>query len=161
MAIAESGPAAVRTVWIPIANGRPGAPHPITIPRIEGEGFAPVGIAIAARPDGFSVLWQEASTASPMETWRTYEARLDAHGDVIGAPRQLAQVPWPIADAVHVNGTTWLLLYYGTNDPRRTRLCTVRIDDAGTPLEHPRWSSREGMIGEAHIVPAGDRIFAV
>jgi hypothetical protein len=161
VAIAASGPPAVRAVWIPVADGRAGRPRPITIPRVASEGFAPVGIAIAARPDGFALLWQEGSTANPMDTWRTYEARLDPRGAPIGTPRQLTAVPWPIADALYVNGATFLLLYYGSNDPRRTRLCAVRVDENGRPREHPWWASRQGLVGEAHLVAVGHRVLAV
>lgn len=161
VAIASSGPAAVRTAWIPITDGRAGTPRPMTVPRMAGEGFAPVGVSIARRPDGFAVIWQEGSTTDPSATWQTYEARLGPHGEALGSPRAFAQVPWPIADALYTSGATFLLLYYGTNDPQRTRLCAVHIDENGAPREHPWWASREGLIGEAHLVERAGRVLAV
>ncbi len=161
VAIAQSGPAAVRAAWFPAEDGRPLRPRLVSIPRVAGRDFAPVGVSVTARPGGFAVLWQEGSTRDPNETWRTYEARLDGAGALIGAPRQLPQVPWPIADAAWVSGRYFLLLYYGTSAPERTRLAAVHVNDAGHPEEHPWWATREGLIGEARCVVAGERALAL
>lgn len=161
IAIAESGPAAVRAAWIPAEGGRPGRPRLFQIPRSGGRESAPVGVAVTTRPEGFAVLWQEASNQNPMALWQTYEARVDASGVLSGSPRELPQARWPIADAAWVNGRYYFLLYYGTGAPERTRLCGVHVNEAGHPEEHPWWATREGLIGEAHLIVAGDRVHAI
>lgn len=161
VALAQPAPVAVRALWVPIAEGRPGTPAWLTIPRPAPDERAPVGVSVTARPDGFAVFWQEASTRDPNATWATFEARFDRRGQPAGAPRALPRVPWPIADALFVNGRTFLLLYYGGAAPDRTRLCGVHIDESGRPQEHPWWASPPSMIDEARLVVAGGRVIAV
>src|SRR5690606_9180923 len=131
IAIAHAGPAALRGLWVPIAGDRPGAPAPLTIPRVAGADRVPVGITVTARPDGFAVIWQEGSVQSPNATWQTFEARFDRSGRPASAPRQLARVPWPIADVIHQGGRYLMLLYFGGGSPEHTRLCAVHVDEHG------------------------------
>src|SRR5690606_27441750 len=104
VAIVHAAPAAVRALWVPIAGGGPGTPVPLTVARIAGDGRMPVGVSVAARPDGFAVVWQEASTQSPSALWQTFEARFDPSGRPAGAPRALGAVSWPIADVIFFEG---------------------------------------------------------
>jgi hypothetical protein len=154
-----SGEPAVRTIFVPFHEQseqtwtsieRPGGPE-----------LAPIGVSVFARPDGFGIWWQEASTANVNDLWRTFEARVDVQGTVAPA-RELGGMRWPLMDAAYVEaGSTFALLLYGTGDPQASRLCAVRISDAGEALEHPWWASRAGLITEAQLVVNGARAFAV
>jgi len=159
--IAHAGPAAVRALWVPIADGRPGTPAPLTIARVAGDDRMPVGITVTPRPDGFAVIWQEGSTQSPSALWQTFEARFDPSGQPAGAPRALGQVSWPIADVLFLGGRYLVLLYFGGASPEGTRLCAVHVDENGRPEEHPWWASRPGVISEARLVAHGARAIAV
>ncbi len=161
IAIAHAGPAAVRALWIPIAGGQPGAPVPLTIARVSGDDRTPVGVSVAARPDGFAVIWQEASTQSASALWQTFEARFDPSGQPAGAPRALGAVSWPIADVLFLGGRYLMLLYFGGRSPEGTRLCAVHVDEGGRPQEHPWWASRPGVISEARLIVHGTRAVAV
>jgi hypothetical protein len=155
--------ATLEVIFVPIANGRPGAPVRRDIHRIAGGDRAPIGAAVATRPDGFAVFWQEASTTDPNEAYRTFLARFDPGGAPIEAEREVPAV-WPLADAAWVEAEQryYFLLYYGTGDPNGTRLCGVHIDGATlTPVEHPWWASRPSVIDEAQLVVTDAGIVAV
>lgn len=159
--IVHAAPAAVRALWVPIADGRPGTPAPLTIARVAGDDRTPVGISVTARPDGFAVIWQEGSTASASALWQTFEARFGPSGQAAGTSRALGAVSWPIADVVHLGGRYLMLLYFGGASPEGTRLCAVHVDESGRPQEHPWWASRPGVISEARLVVHGARAIAV
>jgi len=156
--------AAVEVVFVPIDRGRPGEPRRTSVTRLATGDRAPIGAAVASRPDGFAVFFQEASTGNPRALYETYLALFDHDGRPLG-PTSRVQAAWPIADVAWLpgRGQYYFLLYYGGSDPRGTRLCGVHI--AGAPLrnvEHPWWASRAGMIDEARLVVYGsDRVAAV
>ncbi len=154
--------ATVEVVFVPIEDGRPGSPRRTSLVRLATGDRAPVGAAVASRPDGFAVFWQEASAGDASALFETYLARFDRDGRATGATTRV-NADWPIADVVWLpgSGQYYFLLYYGSN--RGTRLCGVHV--AGEPLrnlEHPWWASRVGMIDEARLVVFGaDRVAAV
>jgi len=155
--------ATVEVAFTPIAEGRPGRVVRNSLRRLAGEDRSPVGAAVASRPDGFAVFWQEASTSNPQSLYETYLARFDQDGRPSGESMRV-NAAWPIADVVWTpaQGQYYFLLYYGGGDPRGTRLCGVHIDEQSlTNVEHPFWVSRPGMIDEARLVTNGSRVFAV
>ncbi len=155
--------ATVEVSFVPVEGGRPGAPRRSSLRRLGGADRAPIGAAVAARPDGFAVFWQEASTSNPAAIYETYAARFDADGRAVGETRRV-QAPWPIADVAWVPSTSqyYFLLYYGGADPNGTRLCGVHVDpERLANLEHPWWSSRPGAIDEAQLAVRGGQVIAV
>jgi hypothetical protein len=159
--IALTSGSSVRVIFVPIAEGRPGTPRDHAVARPGGRQLTPVGASIAVRPDGFELVWQEAPTVDPNAAWSTFDARFDARGRQVGASRAFPQVPWPIADAGVLGGQLFLVLYFSGGMPNDTRLCAVRISDAGDALEHPWWASRPGNIGEVQLAIVGARAIAV
>jgi hypothetical protein len=152
----------VRALFVPIVEGRFGRTVEREIDRPAGRDMVPVGAFVLARPDGFALWWQEASSSSANTPWQSYEARFDVNARASAPPRHLAGMMWPVADVAYVEpGSTFVLLYYGTGDPRGTRLCAVHIEDAGNAREHPWWASRPGAITEAQLVVRGGRAIAV
>lgn len=155
--------ATVEVRFTPLVDGRPGPVVRSSVRRLAGEGRSPIGAAVATRPDGFAVFWQEASTSTPGALYETYLARFDRDGRPSGESVRV-NASWPIADVAWLPGRNqyYFLLYFGGSDPRGTRLCGVHIDEARlTNVEHPFWASRPGMIDEARLVTSGDRVFAV
>ncbi|MEZ4339279.1 MAG: hypothetical protein R3B82_21875 [Sandaracinaceae bacterium] len=155
--------ASVEVAYVPIVDGHPGAPRRHSVHRLAGPDRAPIGAAVAARPDGFAVFWQEASTSNPSAIYETYGIRFDAEGTVIG-DTQRVQAPWPIADVAWIPASNqyYFLLFYGGSDPNGTRLCGVHVDPARLAnVEHPWWSSRPGAIDEARLAVRGGRVVAV
>lgn len=155
--------ATVEVAFTPITDGRPGPVAHHSLRRLAGEDRSPVGAAVAARPDGFAVFWQEASMSNPQALYETYLARFDQDGRPSGGS-VLVNAAWPIADVVWISAQNqyYFLLYYGGGDPRGTRLCGVHIDEQRlTNVEHPFWVSRPGMIDEARLVTNGNRVFSV
>ena len=155
--------ATVEAIFVPVRDGRPGAPVRRAIHRIAGADRAPIGGAVATRPDGFAVFWQEASTTDPNEAYRTFLARFDEEGAPVEAEREVPAV-WPLADAAWVAAESryYFLLYYGTGDPNGTRLCGVHIDgNTLAPIEHPWWASRASVIDEAQLVVTASGVVAV
>lgn len=156
--------ASVEVAFVPVVEGRPGSPRAGSVTRLAGADRAPIGAAVAARPDGFAVFWQEASTSNPSATYQTFVALFDPEGRPRGGS-QAVQAPWPIADVAWLpeRGQYYFLVYYGGADPRGTRLCGVHVDgQAQRNLEHPWWASRPGMIDEARLVVGpGDRVIAL
>lgn len=155
--------ATVEVAFVPIVGGHPGAPRRRSLHRLAGSDRAPIGAAVAARPDGFAVFWQEASTSSPGAIYETYGARFDADGAAVGESQRV-QAPWPIADVAWLPGSNqyFFLLYYGGADPSGTRLCGVHVDpDRLANVEHPWWSSVPGMIDEAQLAVRGGQVLAV
>lgn len=153
----------VEVRFVPIAHGRPGAVRAHALRRVAGEDRSPVGAAIAATPDGFSVFWQEASTSNPRALFETYLARFDRDGRPVGETT-LVNAAWPIADVAWMPSRDqyYFLLYYGGGDPRGTRLCGVHVDpDRLANVEHPWWASVPGMIDEARLIVRGDRAIAL
>lgn len=153
----------VEVAYVPLADGRPGTPRRTALRRLAGADRAPIGAAVAARPDGFAVFWQEASTSSPGAIYETFTARFDADGRPVGESQRV-QAPWPIADVAWLPGSSqyYFLLYYGGGDPNGTRLCGVHVDPSRLAnVEHPWWSSRPGAIDEARLVVQDDRVIAV
>lgn len=154
--------ASVDVAFVPLAEGRPGRVRRASIRRIGSDDRAPIGAAVAARPDGFAVFWQEASTSNPGAIYETFVADFDADGRAQGEAHRV-QAPWPIADVVWLPGSRqyYFLLYFGGSDPRGTRLCGVHVDaQAQRNLEHPFWVSRPGLIDEARLIVRGDRVLA-
>ncbi len=155
--------ATVEVRFVPIEGGRPGAPRRSAVRRLASADRAPVGAAIAPRPDGFAVFWQEASSTNPGAVYETYTARFDADGRAVGET-QAVQAPWPIADVAWMptRNEYYFLLYYGGADPRGTRLCGVHVEPTRLAnVEHPWWSSRPGLIDEARLAVRDGRVTAV
>jgi len=153
----------VEVRYVPIADGRPGGVRATRLRRIAGEDRSPVGAAIAATPDGFSVFWQEASTSNPQSLYETYLARFDHDGRPVGETTRV-NAAWPIADVAWMPSRNqyYFLLYYGGRDPRGTRLCGVHIDPTRLAnVEHPWWASTPGAIDEARLLVRGDRVVAL
>jgi len=153
----------VEARFVPVADGRPGAVRAHALRRTAGADRSPIGAAVAATPDGFSLFWQEASTSNAQALYETYLARFDHGGRPVGETTRV-NADWPIADVAWMpsRGQYYFLLYYGGGDPRGTRLCGVHVDpDRLVNVEHPWWASAPGMIDEARLVVRGDRIVAL
>lgn len=154
--------ASVDVVFVPLIDGRPRAARRASIRRIGSDDRSPVGAAVAARPEGFAVFWQEASLHNPGAVYDTFVADFDADGRARGEPHRV-HAPWPIADVTWLPATRqyYFLLYFGGSDPSGTRLCGVHVDaQAQRNLEHPFWVSRAGLIDEARLIVRGDRVLA-
>ncbi|MCB9596754.1 MAG: hypothetical protein H6719_28790 [Sandaracinaceae bacterium] len=153
----------VEVAYVPLVDGHPGGAVRSSIHRLASSDRSPIGAAVAERPDGFAVFWQEASNSNPSAIYETYTARFDADGHAVGESQRV-QAPWPIADVAWVPSRNqyYFLVYYGGADPRGTRLCGVHVDPASLQnLEHPWWASRPGAIDEARLVVRGDAVSAV
>lgn len=155
---------AVRTVFVPVTEGRLGPPsEPRAVDRVEARDRTPVGAAVAPMPDGFAVFWQEAHTRNPSAAYTTYVQRFGPEGERRGDAR-LVQAVWPLAAAAYMPETDrfYFLLFYGGRDPRKTRLCGVHIDaETLRPQEHPWWASRPGLIDEGQLFVRGDQVIAL
>lgn len=153
--------AGVEVAFVPIQDGRPRPAEPRALPRSGGADQAPVGAAIAARPDGFAVFWQEASTSNPNRPYSTYLARVSETGRPRGQATPVP-APWPLADVIWLADESryYFLLYYGGQ--QATRLCGVHVDGQTLrPVEHPWWASPSGAIDEARLGRRGARVVAV
>ena len=124
--------------------------------------WAPVGAAIAARPDGFAAFWQEANVRAPGQLYRTFIARFDPQGRPVGETGEV-RARWPMADVAYEPGTNryYMLLYFGS--PQGTRLCGVHVDgETLASMEHPFWVSQQARsIEDARLVRDGARLFAL
>ncbi|MGE0787340.1 MAG: hypothetical protein AB7S26_16830 [Sandaracinaceae bacterium] len=155
------GERGVQIGFVPVRDGRPSQPAALQrVPRPNPNG-APVGAAIAARPDGFAVFWQEANATNPNTPYETYLARTRPDGTLLGESVAVP-APWPLADVAWLEdeGRYFFLLFYGTE--QSTMLCGVHVNDGAlNPAEHPWWASRGGAIDEAHLARRGGRVVAI
>jgi hypothetical protein len=152
----------IETAFVPIVDRVPGPARRSPITRLAGDDWAPVGAAIAARPDGFAAFWQEANMRAPGELYRTVLARFDLQGRPVGETGEV-RARWPMADVAYEPGSNryYMLLYFGS--PRGTRLCGVHVDgETLTSMEHPFWVSVQARsIEDARLVRDGARLFAL
>ena len=157
------GERGLSAVFVPVREGRLGAPRQVTVRRPEARDRAPVGIAIAARPDGFAFFWQEASVTQPGAQYTTHALAISNEG----RPGQVrsSSATWPIADVAWIadEGRYYFLLYYAAGGrPDGTRFCGVHVEAQSLrSLEHPWWATRAGQLDEAQLVVRGTRVVAV
>lgn len=154
--------AEVEAKFLPVdAAGALGRPRSVVLPRIAGADRAVVGAAVTARPDGFAVFWQEASTSNPNTPYQTFLAQLGPDGRLRGQTRAVP-APWPLADVTWLpeQNRYYFLLFYGNQ--QTTRLCGVHVDGQSLrPIQHPWWATAGGAIDEARLVRSGNRVVAL
>ncbi|MBW2525223.1 MAG: hypothetical protein JRI23_13650 [Deltaproteobacteria bacterium] len=139
-------------------DGTAEKPRLVEVPSPGGDRGTPTAIIACADPAGFTVLWQELTSAQSRDAV-TFLARIDPSGRWLVRPKQVP-VPWSLGAIVHHQGGYHLAIFFDGASPDQTRLCTVRLTAAGQPREHPWWSSAPQLIDEVQLLSSGGRVHA-
>jgi len=116
--------------------------------------YRPAYAFACADPDGFAVIWQEASPSHPNDP-RTWMGRLSETGQWLSPPH-IVQVPWGFG-AIAWNGSGYhLALYYDGSGAGQSRLTLVTLSREGQPEQHPWWLTEPDAIGDVQMLQAAD-----
>jgi hypothetical protein len=138
-------------------NGRVNVGDEVSFARPGNRHDLPFAVVATARPDGFSVFFQEVQEDDPSAA-HTYLARLDSAGQPVGTASEV-QVPWTLADAIwNGNGYHLALIYPGSQTGMRLSMVSTTAE--GSPQQHPDWASAAGMVSDVHLAKSGNRILA-